>query len=188
MMTLDELLGNQTQSATTERFPSYEEFAQSRNRSLVRTDSELRDTNSYAQFSRNQLSALPLPREEYVEDIVRPSTRGQSFYEYVARQNKETTDADLYARLARSNESLRPVFDRDSSAQMTAAFQNTKADQKTRGKLNLKGKLIIGTFLALVVTTVSLIIAYAGKINSGTAVTPASNEGAVTVSTQAANL
>ena len=175
-MTLDELLGNQTQAATTERFPSYEEFAQSRNRSLVRTDSELRDTNSYAQFSRNQLSALSLPREEYVEDIVRPSTRGQSFYEYVARQNKETTDADLYARLARSNESLRPVFDRDSSAQMTAAF------------LNLKGKLIIGTFLALVVTTVSLIIAYAGKINSGTAVTPASNEGAVTVSTQAANL
>ena len=188
MMTLDELLGNQTQTATSERFPSYEEFAQSRNKLPVSMSGDLREMDAYTQIGRNQMSALPLQREEYTEDIVRPSTRGQSFYEYVARQNKETSDADLYARLARSNDSLRPVFDRENEAGMTAAFQNTKADQKTRGRLNVKGKLILGTFLALVVTTVSLIIAYAGKINNGTAVTPASNEGAVAVSTQTVNL
>lgn len=187
MMTLDELLGNQTQ--TSERFPSYEEFASSRNRSLMRNDYDNRDAmDSYMQFNYNQTTALPLPREEYQEDIVRPSLRNQNFYEYVARQNKETTDADLYARLARTNESLRPVFNREqNSAQMTAAFEEAKAEQKRRGRLNLKGKLIVGTFLALVVTTVSLIIAYAGRINSGTAVTPASNEAAI-VSTQSANI
>ena len=186
MMTLDELLGNETQTA--ERFPSYEEFATSRNRSYARVENDKRD--SYDQFGYSQ-SSLAIDEEyvpSYTQDIIRPYTRNQNFYEYVARQNKETTDADLYARLSRSNDSLRPVFDRNESAEMTAAFQNTRADQKTRGRLNTKGKIIVGTFIALVVTTVSLIIAFAGKINSGTAVVPASNAGAVSVSTQSANL
>ncbi|MCM1306307.1 MAG: hypothetical protein NC037_00690 [Bacteroides sp.] len=185
MMTLDELLGNQTQTA--ERFPSYEEFASSRNRSYARNESDVID--SYDQFGYAPSAVI---EDEYVpsytQDIIRPYTRNQNFYEYVARQNKETTDADLYARLSRSNESLRPVFDRNESAEMTAAFQNTKADQKKRGRLNTKGKLIVGAFVALVITTVSLIIAFAGKINSGTAVVPASNAGAVSVSVQSANL
>ena len=184
MMTLDELLGNETQTA--ERFPSYEEFATSRNRSFGRVENDKKDT--YEQFGYSQ----PAVDEEYVpsytQDIIRPYNRNQNFYEYVARQNKETTDADLYERLSRTNENMRPVFDRNESAEMTAAFQNTRADQKSRGRLNTKGKIIVGTFIALVVTTVSLIIAFAGKINSGTAVVPASNAGAVSVSTQSANL
>ena len=162
MMTLDELLGNQTQTA--ERFPSYEEFASSRNKSFSRVE-DRNMMDSYNQFGYTQSAALAVERDDeyvpsYPQDIVRPYMRNQNFYEYVARQNKETTDADLYARLSRSNESLRPVFDRNESAQMTAAFQNTKADQKTKGRLNTKGKLIVGAFLALVVTTVSLIIAF----------------------------
>ncbi len=179
MMTLDELLGNETQ--TTERFPSYEEFASSRTRenNYVRADVGVRSQAYTA------TAALP-QREEYYEDVARPA-RPQNFYEYVARQNREANDTELYSRLAHTNDSLRPVFDREENAQMTAAFQNTKADQKLKGRLNLKGKIILGAFLAFVVTAVSLVIAFAGKINAGTAVMPASNENAV-VSTQSVNL
>ena len=190
MMTLDELLGNQTQTTdvmpTQERFPSYEEFASSRNRSAARADS--RDRDVYNDFAGNRTSSLSLTQYVRPDEIVRsPLGRSQNFYEYVARQNKEVSDADLYERLSRSNESLRPVFNREKDVENTAVFKEVKEEKKARGRLNVKGKLIIGTFLALVITTVSLIIAYAGKINSGTATTPASNEHAV-VSTQSANI
>lgn len=181
MMTLDELLGNQTQTTTVtttaERFPTFEEFAMSRNRSVARVDT-VREIQPANELIRSE--ALTLPAEYRSEEIVRPSLgRSQNFYEYVARQNRETADADLYERLSRSNESLRPVFDRTRDVENTAVFEEYREEKKSRGRLNVKGKLIIGTFLALVVTTVSLIIAYAGRINKGTAVTPASNAQAV---------
>ena len=75
MMTLDELLGNETQTA--ERFPSYEEFATSRNRSFGRVENDKKDT--YEQFGYYQ----PAVDEEYVpsytQDIIRPYNRNQNF-------------------------------------------------------------------------------------------------------------
>ena len=184
MMTLDELLGNETQTTTAaDRFPSYEEFASSRTRetNYGRTDVSVRPQ------AQAYVATSVLPRqEEYYEDLVRPA-RPQNFYEYVARQNHDINDDELYGRLSHTNENLRSAYNREESAQMTAVFQNAKADQKVRGRLNLKGKIILGSFLALVVTTVSLVIAFAGKINAGTAVMPASNANAV-VSTQSANI
>lgn len=183
MMTLDELLG--TADQISERFPSYEEFASSRakDNNYANADMDLRDM-SYTQ--ENGYSSVP--KQDYYYSTFVKTPRPKNFYEYVARQNNETNDEELYDRLESYNDNRRPVFDRnEDTQQMTPVFQSTKADQKVRGRLNVKGKVILGAFLALVVTTVSLVIAFAGKINKGTAVVPASNESAV-VSTQSVNI
>ena len=193
-ITLDELLGrNMTTEKTTEIFPSYEEFASARNaatRTAERNDS-FGATSGYGYYSAPSQQRYEAQRYEadvyqpryndntYSNDIIQPA-RQQSFYDYVAHNTAGLDDADLYNRLSRTNGSMRPAFGSNEvserSAQKTA--QATGVQQKTRGRLNTKGKLIVGSFLAVVVTVMSLIIAYASKINSGTAVVPASNAAA----------
>lgn len=193
MMTLDELLGKETETETQQPqvstgFMSYEEFRARSNGGYARTQNDyMRGADTYTQ---NRAYSMPekLPEQrEYAEDLVRPS-RPQSFYEYVARQKNTASDEELFNRLSQSNGSLRPVFDQSASAQSEAVFQDSKSAHKQRSRLNLKGKIILGVFLAFVVTAVSLVIGFAGKINSGTAVVPASNANATAiVSTQTSN-
>lgn len=85
-----------------------------------------------------------------------------------------------------------PVFD-DSTAQSvqrTGLFarkaQKTQdvSEQKQRARLNTKGKIILGVYLAVIALVASLIIVNATKINQGKAVTPASEVKA----TQQANI
>lgn len=176
-ITLDELLGRNTIETTTENFPSYEEFSSARNKSGYR----VQENTSYDEGSvrmRNYSPAQTLPdygQDIYGEDFIQPARR-QNFYEYVARNNTQIDDSDLYNRLSRTNENMRPVFGRNDEVAAQRSTQATGA--KVRGRLNTKGKIIVGSFLAVVVTVMSLIIAFAGKINNGTAMVPASNAAA----------
>ncbi len=189
-ITLDELLGRNTTEQSIDNFPSYEEFSSARNvngYSSNRNDNYV-PTQNFGYTQRDyaaSVQSLPSYDEDvYGGEFSRP--RQQSFYDYVARSNSSINDAELYERLSRTHENMRPVFDRSNAATaerkglFTHSAQVTGAQQKVRGRLNTKGKIILGSFLAVVVTVMSLIIAFAGKINSGTAVVPASNAAAST--------
>lgn len=62
--------------------------------------------------------------------------------------------------------------------------RKTSANKKQRARLNTKGKIILGVYLAVIALVASLIIVNATKINQGKAVTPTSEVKA----TQQANI
>ena len=106
----------------------------------------------------------------------------QGFYEFTAQDTDRASDQELYARLAHTEMSNTPVFE-DSAQQAvgrTGLFarkaQKTQnvSEQKQRARLNTKGKIILGVYLAVIALVASLIIVNATKINQGKAVTPTS--------------
>ena len=198
-ITLDELLGRNTATVekSTDTFPSYEEFSSVRGgyKTAERNDgygdsygyysAPQRDYSTTRDYTSRGYSMRDYADTRYDDtiygDVVQPSTRQQNFYDYVARGNSSYSDADLFDRLTRpSNSGMRPAFGRESDIQRSTArtAQAAAAQPKSRGRLNTKGKIIVGSFLAVVVTVMSLIIAFAGKINAGKAVVPASNAAA----------
>lgn len=131
---------------------------------------------------------------QYAEPQVQPmpTSTHQGFYEFTAQDSERASDQELYARLAHTNMSNTPVFE-DSAEQTvkrTGLFarkaQKTQdmSEQKQRARLNTKGKIILGVYLAVIALVASLIIVNATKINQGKAVTPTSE---VKASAQANN-
>lgn len=120
---------------------------------------------------------------QYAEPQVRQSAPAhQGFYEFTAQDTDRASEQELYARLAHTEMSNTPVFE-DSAQQAvgrTGLFarkaQKTQnvSEQKQRARLNTKGKIILGVYLAVIALVVSLIIVNATKINQGKAVTPTS--------------
>lgn len=120
---------------------------------------------------------------QYAEPQVRQSAPAhQGFYEFTAQDTERASDQELYARLAHNEMSNTPVFE-DSAQQAvgrTGLFarkaQKTQnvSEQKQRARLNTKGKIILGVYLAVIALVASLIIVNATKINQGKAVTPTS--------------
>ncbi len=242
-ITLDELLGRNTQSATqgnVERFPSYEDFKSSRNsytqaqptqeayrynfdmapaqevrsvesvrayeasRPYVAPQSSEYQNREYpfydnlrAQQAPMQYTQAPVQNYEPVQYAPMPTqapTR-QNFYEFNAQDSERLSDAELYERLAHTNQSNRPIFDDaqqgEATMQRTSIFarkaQRTQdtTEQKQRARLNTKGKIILGVYIAVIATVVSLIIVNASKINNGRATTPTSR--VETLASQGAN-
>ena len=120
---------------------------------------------------------------QYAEPQVRQSAPAhQGFYEFTAQDTERASEQELYARLAHTEMSNTPVFE-DSAQQAvgrTGLFarkaQKTQnvSEQKQRARLNTKGKIILGVYLAVIALVASLIIVNATKINQGKAVTPTS--------------
>lgn len=120
---------------------------------------------------------------QYAEPQVRQSAPAhQGFYEFTAQDTERASEQELYARLAHTEMSNTPVF--EDSAQQTVGrtglfarkAQKTQnvSEQKQRARLNTKGKIILGVYLAVIALVASLIIVNATKINQGKAVTPTS--------------
>ncbi len=120
---------------------------------------------------------------QYAEPQVRQSAPAhQGFYEFTAQDTERASDHELYARLAHTDMSNTPVF--EDNAQQAAGrmglfarkAQKTQnvSEQKQRARLNTKGKIILGVYLAVIALVASLIIVNATKINQGKAVTPTS--------------
>lgn len=138
-----------------------------------------------------QSPAQTYDQVQYAEPQVQPmpSQAHQGFYEFTAQDSERASDQELYARLAHSNT---PVFE-DSAVQSTkrtglfarkAQKAQDMSEQKQRARLNTKGKIILGVYLAVIALVASLIIVNATKINQGKAVTPTSQ---VKASAQANN-
>ena len=116
----------------------------------------------------------------------------ENFYEFTAHDTERLSDQELYNRLAGTSKNG-PVFQDAQVAQKahTSLFarraQRTQdtTEERQRGRLNTKGKIILGVYLAVIALVASLIIVNATKINAGKAVTPTSKVGVV--ATQNAN-
>ncbi len=99
--------------------------------------------------------------------------RDRSFMGYNARGQESR--ADEYDSMLSRGYTSEP---RQATEPMVARTFETEQEQKAgkiRGKLNGKGWAILLSYLTVVVAVVVLIAVNAGKINSGKAVTPASN-------------
>ncbi len=120
---------------------------------------------------------------QYAQPQVRQDAPArQGFYEFTAQDTDRASDQELYARLAHTDMSNTPVFEDSAqqAVQRTGLFarkvQKTQnvSEQRQRGRLNTKGKIILGVYLAVIALVASLIIVNATKINQGKAVTPTS--------------
>lgn len=105
----------------------------------------------------------------------------QSFYEFTAQDSERLSGEELYDKLAYTHPADAPVFEQKQQAQRTSVFarkaQTTQDTTETRqrAKLNTKGKIILGVYIAVIALVASLIIVNATKINQGKAVTPTSS-------------
>ncbi len=89
-----------------------------------------------------------------------------SLYDYTAQQESMARARELDSKLGVTEQ-----YSRTESRQE----EQTAPHARTRRKLERKSKLIIGLYVAVVITVITLIAVNAGKINSGKAVVPASS-------------
>ncbi len=139
----------------------------------------------YAPQQYSQQAQAPVQtynQVQYAQPQVQQAPAHQGFYEFTAQDSERASDQELYARLAHTSTSNSPVFE-DSAAQTTqrtglfarkAQKTQDMSEQKQRARLNTKGKIILGVYIALIALVASLIIVNATKINEGKAVTPTS--------------
>lgn len=129
---------------------------------------------------------------QYQAPVQNRVAQPENFYEFTAHDTERLSDQELYNRLAGTSNNG-PVFQDAQVAQKahTSLFarraQRTQdtTEERQRGRLNTKGKIILGIYLAVIALVASLIIVNATKINAGKAVTPTSKVGVV--ATQEAN-
>lgn len=91
----------------------------------------------------------------------------QSLYEFTAQDCDRLSEAELFNKLAHTEQEEQNVYAR--------AEQKEETGRKTRSRLNTKGKVIVGLYLAVIALVITLIAVNASKINSGDAVTPSSH-------------
>ena len=236
-ITLDELLGRNTQSVnqgSVESFPSYEDFKSSRNayarqnqtepvrynfdlapaqaprsvesvrtyeatRPYVAPQSSEYQTREYP-FYDNLRAGAPVQPVQYQAPVQYAQTQyaqpvqyqapaqtaaPESFYEFTAHDTERLSEQELYDRLAHTSADG-PVFgeaaqQRPRTSLFARRAQKTQdtTEERQRGRLNTKGKIILGVYLAVIALVASLIIVNATKINSGKAVTPTSKVGII---------
>lgn len=105
----------------------------------------------------------------------------QSFYEFNAQDSERLSNEELYGKLSYTHQASTPVFEEQATKQRTSVFARRAqkvedaTEAKQRGKLNTKGKIILGVYIAVIALVASLIIVNATKINQGKAVTPSSS-------------
>lgn len=135
--------------------------------------------------------AQPVQRVEQMPSQA-PAQRQEhhDFYDFTAQDSERLSDQELFERLAHTNMQQGPVFEEQRQQARTGLFarkaQRTQdmSEQKQRGRLNTKGKIILGVYIAVIALVASLIIVNATKINQGKAVTPTSK---IEASVQSAN-
>lgn len=122
--------------------------------------------------------------QPYEQTYVQPA-QPRNLYEFTRQDNDRLSDRELLAKLEHTDASRRPIFDRAEAAvaqpQRLSIFKRSaqKAEavqgEKKRARLNTKGKIILGAYVAVIAIVAVLIIVNAGKINKGKAVTPSSS-------------
>lgn len=110
----------------------------------------------------------------------------ESFYEFTAHDTERLSEQELYDRLAHTSSVDGPIFgeaaqQRPRTSLFARRAQRTQdtTEERQRGRLNTKGKIILGVYLAVIALVASLIIVNATKINGGKAVTPTSKVGII---------
>jgi len=192
-MTVNELLGieEEERQRTEERdgrmqqFPSFDEFNNSRasytqNRGGIDTY-ERADRRAYPEADSRRDAYAPRDaystRDTYSANDYAGYSDRRDWFGYASTDYSRADEQNLMGRLEYTNESFRPVYDKNVESK-----SQTAKKEGLRARLTTKGKILVCSLAALIVTTVGLIIGYAGKINKGTALMPASNSNASEIS------
>ncbi len=138
----------------------------------------------YSFYSQMQAPARPTFEQPQYQEIQReyPQAKTQSLYQFTAYDQDRLSESELFEKLAHTNDSRRPIFDREQAVEQVkkpSVFSRNVAKSdgatKTRGRLNTKGKLILGAYIGVVALVAVLIIVNASKLNAGKATTPSSS-------------
>ena len=131
----------------------------------------------------------------YVEPIAVEESV-DTLYSYARADKDRPTDRELYDRLSSSGNLVsgaKPV-EREERAQRTSVFTHVKtkqssADTQKKARLNTKGKVLLGVYVAVIILVAVLIIVNAGDLNNGSATTPSSSiSGVVSADTTSSNI
>ena len=153
--------------------------------------------NEYQNFDysfENLRTRREAPVATYVEPVqVEESV--DTLYSYARADKERPSDRELYDRLASSGNAVsvaKPV-EREESTQKTSIFTHIKtkqsADTQKKARLNTKGKILLGVYVAVIILVAVLIIVNAGDLNNGSATTPSSSiSGVVSADTNSSNI
>ena len=130
----------------------------------------------------------------YVEPIAVEESV-DTLYSYARADKDRPTDRELYDRLSSSGNLVsgaKPV-EREERAQRTSVFTRVKtkqsSDTQKKARLNTKGKVLLGVYVAVIILVAVLIIVNAGDLNNGSATTPSSSiSGVVSADTTSSNI
>lgn len=120
------------------------------------------------------IMAQPVQQVAPIQQVVaKPQVESETLYQFTA-QESSANEQELFDRLSLTSMPSK-------TTQRTSVFQRrmqkteSKAGEKQHAKLNIKGKLIIGAYMAVIAIVVALIAVNATKINQGEALQPAGN-------------
>lgn len=120
-----------------------------------------------------QMPSMSQPVDYVSYTAPRQST--QNLYEFTANDQERLSEEELYNRLAHTDAAYDAQPAKTGVFARKAQRTQNQTQEKTRGRLNTKGKVILGVYLAVIALVASLIIVNASKINNGKAVAPSSN-------------
>ena len=130
----------------------------------------------------------------YVEPV-RQEESVDTLYGYARADKDRPSDRELYDRLASSGStaSMAQPVEREESAPRTSIFTHIKTKQHSetqkKARLNTKGKILLGVYIAVIILVAVLIIVNAGDLNNGSATTPSSSiSGVVSADANTSNI
>ncbi len=131
----------------------------------------------------------------YVEPV-RAEESVDTLYGYARADKERPSDRELYDRLASTSAvsiAEPAIKEEKESAQRTSIFTHIKTRQHSetqkRARLNAKGKILLGVYVAVIILVAVLIMVNAGSLNNGSATTPSSSiSGVVSADTNSSNI
>ena len=124
--------------------------------------------------SRREAQAVQtIERPVYVEPV---QESANTLYEYALQDKERPSDRELFDRLASTNTVARPMQKEETiTSKFTAVKTKNRTETQKKGRLNTKGKILLGVYVAVIILVAVLIIVNAGDLNSGSATTPSSS-------------
>ena len=130
----------------------------------------------------------------YVEPV-RVEESVDTLYGYARADKERPSDRELYDRLASTGTAVRTAqpVEKEESVVRTSIFTHIKTKQQDetqkKARLNTKGKILLGVYIAVIILVAVLIIVNAGDLNNGSATTPSSSiSGVVSADTNSSNI
>lgn len=166
----------QSSEYQTREYPFYENIRQRRENAYQQPISQMpmqqmQQPMQQMPMDMTQAPVMPqqpqqMPQYDY-NQYAQTRQTPQSLYEFTAQDCDRLSEAELYNKLAHTEQEDQNVYARSEQKEETA--------RKAHSRLNTKGKVIVGLYLAVIALVVTLIAVNASKINSGDAVTPSSH-------------
>lgn len=123
--------------------------------------------------SRRQAQAVQtVERPVYVEPV---QESVNTLYEYALQDTERPSDRELFDRLASTSAPLPAQKESTITSKFTPVKTKQKGDTQKKARLNTKGKILLGVYVAVIILVAVLIIVNAGDLNSGSATTPSSS-------------